>query len=84
MVDKKTEFVLSLQGKQYAGHLDHWSVDRGDLAGLACGEYTLTARARNYEIVNNEYAVSRHAYVTLGQQCTHDEIVNMYTNKGMK
>jgi len=34
MVDKKTKFVLSLQGKEYAGHLDHWSVTGGDLAGL--------------------------------------------------
>jgi len=82
VVDKKTKFVLSLQGKEYAGHLDHWSVDRGDLAGLVCGEYQLTARCRHYEIINNEYAISEHAYVTLGQQCTHQEIVEMYTAIG--
>jgi len=78
VVDKKTAFVLSLQGKQYAGHLDHWSVTDGDLAGLLCDEYQLTGRNGNYEIINNEYAISNHAYVTLGQQCTHKEIVEMY------
>lgn len=76
------EFVLSLQGKMNAGHLDYWSITNGDLAGIACGEYQLTARDRNYEIINNEYAISNHAYVTLGQQCTHQEIVEMYARIG--
>jgi len=82
MVDKKTKFVLSLQGKEYAGHLDHWSVTGGDLAGLIASTYQLTGRSGNYEIINNEYAISNHAYVTLGKQCTHQEIVEMY--KGIK
>lgn len=82
MVDSKTKFVLSLQGKEYAGHLEQWSVDRGDLAGLGTsGDYQLVARYNNYQLIDNEYAISKHTYVTLGQQCTHKEVVEMYTNK---
>ena len=82
MVDKKIQFVLSLQGKKYAGHLDQWSITDGDLAGIgSTGEYQLTARGRQYEIIDNKYAISEHSYVTLGKQHTHKEIVEIYASK---
>ncbi len=82
VVDKKTKFVLSLQGKQNAGHLDHWTVVGGEMAGLRDSHYQLVAREENYKIIDNEYVVVKHAYYTLGKECTHAEIIEiMVTGK---
>ena len=78
MVDKKLAFVLSLQGKENAGHADYWSVSWGDLSGIRQGHYILFGRANNYEIIDDKYAISEHAYVTLGEKLTHATMIDIY------
>ena len=84
VVDKKTEFVLSLQGKESRGHLAHWCISHGDLVGLKCGKYQLTARDTNYEIINNEYATYKHSYVTLGKKIQHTELLKIYGKRTVR
>lgn len=78
MVDTKTKFVLLLRGKQNFGHLSYWTVIDGDLAGLNDIRYDLIGRDGDYEIINNEYVIGKRAYWTLGEECTHTELVKFY------
>ena len=78
MVDKKTEFVLSLQGKECAGHLTHWTIIYGELAGLMKSHkgpphYHVL---REYKI-SNDIAIGVSRYYTLGTECTHKEIMGI-------
>ncbi len=81
MVDKKTQFMLSLQGKHYDGHMEYWTTVEGDLTGLIDGRYILAARGNSFKLVDGEYAVINHKdiYYTLGNKCTHEVMVEVYS-----
>ena len=88
MVDKKTEFVLSLQGKKFLGHLDFWATDERDLAGILepetehpeSAKYVVGGREGKFEIIE-DYAVGDGKYYTLGEQVTHSKLVNILAGK---
>lgn len=80
MVDKKTQFVLSLQGKEDKGFMEHWAVVSGELTGLVRGHYHLL---RKYKIVDS-VAVGADRYYTLGKECTHKEMVGIYSDKSKR
>lgn len=78
MVDKKTAFVLSLQGKKDSGFMEHYAIVNGDITGLVSGHYHLL---RKYKMIEDNIAVGTYRYYTLGQECTHKDMVAIYSGK---
>jgi hypothetical protein len=85
-MDKKAQFKLKLEGKEYRGHLEFWTIDNGDLSGIregACNQtaqYVLGGRDGKFKVYE-DYAVADSVYYTLGEKTTHSRIVDIVAGK---
>ena len=89
-MDEKDVFKLNLQGYDFGGHLEYWSVYEGDMAAIKEGanadsaEYTLLGRQWGYEIMesgDDRYVLKGEYFFTLGEEVSHPRLVDILAGK---
>lgn len=74
MVDKKAKFVLSLQGKEYAGCMEHWTLIADEIVGLVENKhYHVLSKFK----IKGDVVVGIDRYYTLGKKVTHKLILGI-------
>ncbi len=89
-MDEKDVFKLNLQGYEFGGYLEYWSIYHGDMAAIKEGasadeaEYTLLGRSWGYEIHesgDDRYVLGGDNFFTLGEEVTHSRLIDILAGR---